>query len=645
MPRRPALSPFFVRRTLLRWSPLLLSVLALAMASPRSFADVTAADNGGSTAAETAEKPAEPEVPAEMRTPQAVLEAFLKRMQADEKSSAAGLLDLSQLSAVAIESRGPDLAYKLYRLIPALGEPPTQGGKGDGNAWFSVQGSDSAKLDFSKAESDPEYGESWPLADWLRDPAPEAKQITIARDGAGRWRFSAETVAVIDPLYEQFEEQIDASSAKRAAETAANGGVAPEDEPTKTFSVWIRQWAPLSWRTTHFLIPTYQWLLLAALLPLGWLADWLTRAVMTWIGDLVLFRIDPDFLEEHKTTAGVWQPVGRLANAAVWVQGARLIELSPTLTSVLLTVLVIVTIFAAVLALFRVIDLVADYFSRRAKRGNRRFDDLFIPLANTTARIVVGILGLIAVIAAFNERLPSALLGGLGIGGIAIALASQETLSNFVGSITLLFDRPFEVGDYVKIDTVEGSVESLGFRSTRIRTPLDSEVTLPNSKLASSSIDNLGRRKYRRYATTLGVEYDTAPERIETFCEGIHELIRRHPHTRKDFYAAYFNDFGANSLDIKLLVFFETPDYATELRERQRLILDILRLAARLGVSFAFPTRTLYLQKGEKLEAPDLGDDPPDRGGARAAAEIAGELLNYQDRPGPVKFPGATKFE
>lgn len=644
MPRPPAASPPRLDRRRPR-SVHALALLVLVAPALAVRADVAAPLTGEPKPAETAAPPAAPEVPAEMRTPQAALEAFLKRMQADQKPSAAELLDLSKLSALARESRGPDLAYKLYRLIPALGDPPTLGGESDINPWFPAQEAHSAELDFSKAESNPDYDQAWALNGWLRHPTPEANQITIARDGDNRWRFSAETVAVIDPLYEKFEKRIDQLAEQRASETAATGAPADDAEPTQTLGVWIRKQFPQSWRTTHFLLPTYQWLLIAALLPLGWLANRLTRVALTRIGDIVLHRIDPDFIEEHQTTAGVWLPVGRLVNAAVWVLGARLIELPPTLTSLLLTALVIVTILAAVLALFRVLDLIADYFARRAKRSGRRFDDLFIPLASSTAKIAVGAAGVIATIAAFSDRLPSTLLGGLGIGGIAIALASQETLSNFLGSITLLFDRPFEVGDYVKIDTVEGSVESLGFRSTRIRTGLDSQVTLPNSKLASSSIDNLGRRKYRRYLTLLGVEHGTTPERIDAFCEGIRELIRRHPHTRKDFYTAYLHNFGANSLDIQLLVFFETPDYATELRERHRLLTDILRLATDLGVSFAFPTQTLYLQKGEKSDFPDLGDDSPDLSGARVAAKIAGELPNYQDRPGPVKFPGATQFE
>ncbi|TWU00534.1 Low conductance mechanosensitive channel YnaI [Botrimarina colliarenosi] len=617
--------------------PLLAAFVLISFAPAR--ADLTAAPAADPAKTEAETPP--PEVPAEMRSPREVLETFVTRMRADEKSDAAKLLNLSGLSAVAAGSRGADLAYKLYRLAPVLGDPPNKGDGEDLAFWESP----STELDFSKAPDDPDYPEPWPLSEWLKYPKPEAQAITIARDEQKHWRFSAETVAQIDTLYEQLEPQIEELADRRAA-TAPPGEAEAVGEPTATTGHWLRQQFPQSWRTTHFLLPSYQWLLLLLLLPLGRIAELLTRTVLTTIGDRVLHRIDPDVDDVNDSTVKVWRPVGRLVHAAVWALGARMIELPSDVTSILLTVLVIVTIIAAVLALFRVIELVAGYFARRAKRSNRRFDDLFIPLATSTAKILIGLAGVVATVAVFNDKLPATLIGGLGIGGIAIALASQETLSNFVGSITLLFDRPFEVGDYVKIDTVEGSVESLGFRSTRIRTPLDSEVTLPNSKLASSSVDNWGRRKYRRYLSKLGLEYGTSPERIEAFCEGIRELIRRHPHTRKDFYAAYFNDFGPSSLDVLLVVFFDVPDWPTELRERHRLLADILRLAESVGVAFAFPTQTLHLQRDAGPEAPpELADPDPDTAGARAAAQIAGELANYQDRPGRVKFPGPTPLD
>ena len=256
--------------------------------------------------------------------------------------------------------------------------------------------------------------------------------------------------------------------------------------------------------------------------------------------------------------------------ASSWVAVAFTTDLPVGVTNVLLTALMFVAIVAAVLAAFRVLDLVAGYFARRAKRSEHRFDDLVVPLAATTAKLAAVLIGVVAAVATQNDELPATLIGGLGIGGVAIALASQETLSNFIGSIMLLFDRPFEVGDWVRIDDLEGEVESLGFRSTKLRTGLNSQVTVPNSKLAAANVDNLGRRKYRRYLNKLGLEYGTSPDQIEAFCEGVRELIRRHPHTRKDFYAAYFNDFGPSSLDVLVVVYFQVPDWATELRERHR---------------------------------------------------------------------------
>ena len=142
---------------------------------------------------------------------------------------------------------------------------------------------------------------------------------------------------------------------------------------------------------------------------------------------------------------------------------------------------------------------------------------------------------------------------------------------------------------------VEGSVETVGIRSTRIRTFYNSEIIVPNSMLTTAVGDNMGRRHYRRIKTMLGVQYDTTPDQIDAFCEGVRELIHRHPHTRKDYFHVYLNQFSASSLDILLYCFLECPDWGVELRERHRLFADILRLADGLGVQFAFPTRTLHI--------------------------------------------------
>jgi MscS family membrane protein len=147
-------------------------------------------------------------------------------------------------------------------------------------------------------------------------------------------------------------------------------------------------------------------------------------------------------------------------------------------------------------------------------------------------------------------------------------------------------------------------------RSTRIRTFYNSIVTIPNNNLITAVIDNMGARYYRRFRTFVSVPLDTEPERIDAFCEGIRELIRRHPYTRKDLFHVYLHEFKTYSLDILLNVFFVCPDSAIEFRERGRLISDILRLAKELGVRFAVPTQTLFNGETPSDEPVPIGDDP-----------------------------------
>jgi len=235
---------------------------------------------------------------------------------------------------------------------------------------------------------------------------------------------------------------------------------------------------------------------------------------------------------------------------------------------------------------------------------------------------------------------PTTALGAFGIGGVALAFAAKATLGNFFGSLTVLFDRPFAVGDWIVMGDVDGTVEHVGFRSTRVRTFYNSIITVPNAKMVDSVVDNYGARRFRRAKVMISIQYSTPPDQVDAFCEGIRELIRLHPYTRKDYYHVYFNQFAASSLDILLYVFFEVPDWSTELRERHRLFVDIMRLAQDMGVEFAFPTQTVWLHRGEKAgEAPVPG---PDEGAEELGIERAAEVFKeaYGSPPtyrGPVK--------
>ena len=200
----------------------------------------------------------------------------------------------------------------------------------------------------------------------------------------------------------------------------------------------------------------------------------------------------------------------------------------------------------------------------------------------------------------------TSLIAGLGLGGLAVALAAQDTFRNLLGGVTIFADRPFQVGDWVVVGNIEGTVEYVGFRSARVRTFYNSVVTVPNARMVDTYVDNMGLRQWRRYKATLGVAYHTTPDQMPAFTEGIRALIRANPSMRKDYYIVEFLDFGATSLEILVYCFITAPDWNAELRTRHVVNLDIMRLAEELGVEFAFPTQTLHVASlpGQPAEVP-----------------------------------------
>ena len=201
----------------------------------------------------------------------------------------------------------------------------------------------------------------------------------------------------------------------------------------------------------------------------------------------------------------------------------------------------------------------------------------------------------------------NSILASLGVGGIAFALAAKETLGHFFGGVSVILDKPFNLGDWIVCEKVEGVVEDIGFRSTKIKTFYDSVITVPNSLLANSTIDNLGKRTARRTRITLDVTYDTAPEKVEAFVEGLQNVIQSNPCTRKDYYQCYFSGFSTHSLQVFLNFFLKVSTWDEELFQKQNIFLEILRLAEKLEIDFAFPTQTLNIpyKPGEKSKAED----------------------------------------
>ena len=186
-----------------------------------------------------------------------------------------------------------------------------------------------------------------------------------------------------------------------------------------------------------------------------------------------------------------------------------------------------------------------------------------------------------------------AFLAGLGIGGLAFALAAQDTLGNLFGSVVVAVDQPFRVGEFVHVGTHVGTVEEIGLRSTKLRTPQRTLISIPNKTVANEAINNFGRMTQRRVEQMIGVTYGSKPEQIEGLLGDIRALLKNDPAVHQDFVAVNFINFGAFSLDIQLIYFATDTDLRKSFELRESINLALMRLVLARGLSFAFPTQTL----------------------------------------------------
>ncbi|MEM7681596.1 MAG: mechanosensitive ion channel domain-containing protein [Planctomycetota bacterium] len=433
------------------------------------------------------------------------------------------------------------------------------------------------------------------------------------------------------------------------AETGASAedAVAPKPRPTSTpdpedsnpFSESLREVVPDELHDSLLGLEYWQWLGLLAVIVLAYAVELVVRGVVAVRVERLVRK-----LSGAQESPPLARPAGLAAAGLTATLLLPLLGLVSEAQVVLHSAAKAFTILACTWTAWRLVDLGGAVLADRASRTSTRFDDVLVPMLRKAVKTFVVAIGLIYAAQALQFNIVP-LITGLGIGGLAFAFAAKDTIENFFGSVAVILDKPFEVGDWVVINDIEGTVEHLGFRSTRVRTFYNSQVTVPNSNLVRANIDNMGRRVYRRWKTHIGLQYDTPPEKLVAFTEGIREFVRTHPYTRKDYYQVWMHQWSASSMDVLLYVFFEVPDWNTELRERERLFVDIVRLADRLGVQFAYPTRTVHLYQ-EEHKPHESRHEPPtsmtDRramvSGIRAAQQVVADQAWMDEKPGPQTY-------
>ena len=255
--------------------------------------------------------------------------------------------------------------------------------------------------------------------------------------------------------------------------------------------------------------------------------------------------------------------------------------------------------------LLKVIDYVGLILFARAEKTENKMDDQLIPFIIEIAKILTYIFALFIIMGNVFDVNITALATGLGIGGIALAMASKESLENLLGSFTIFFDRPFTVGDMVTVGSVTGRVEKVGFRSTRIRTFDRSLVTVPNKKMIDAELDNLGMRPIRRVKFSVGLTYHTSIEQIKKIVADMQTMIDNHPRTTnsegkksKDKEGKVrFDEFGDSSLNIFVLYYVDSPKWADLIDVRQDVNYKIMEIVKKHNSDFAFPSTTVYLEQ------------------------------------------------
>ncbi|MGE0453462.1 MAG: mechanosensitive ion channel family protein [Vicinamibacteria bacterium] len=251
----------------------------------------------------------------------------------------------------------------------------------------------------------------------------------------------------------------------------------------------------------------------------------------------------------------------------------------------------LVALFWCAWAAIAVASLVAR--ERQLRSGSPSLLSL-LEIGERGAKVAVAAAGLVAALSALGYPVAS-LLAGLGLGGLAFALAAQKTVENLFGSLSLAVDQPFRVGDFVKIEDFVGTVEAIGLRSTRIRTLDRTLVSIPNGRLSDMRIESFSARDRMRLACTIGLEYGTSAAQMREVLAGLERALREHPRIWPDAVVVRFKEFAASSLDIEVMAWFEVPDWGAFQACREEVLLAFMRVVEEAGTSFAFPTRTLHL--------------------------------------------------
>ncbi|WP_245652276.1 mechanosensitive ion channel family protein [Rufibacter tibetensis] len=488
------------------------------------------------------------------RTPRGAVQGFIKSIADENYDRAALYLNLD--STLDQKQNGAKLAHALQRLLDQSGDiipysllSDTYDGREDDNLGPNLDRVGEATVN----------GEEFDL--FLEKMEDE--------EGGPIWLFSSQTVQRIPEVIEETKKPLaDRVMPEFAVETKWNG------------------------------VPVGQWLFLLMIAGLAYAASWvITRLVV-----FILMRTWRKAREEH--IEGIIHaftlPIQLYLALWLFIATTQRVGISIIVRQQFSQLTVLIGLMVFLLLLWRLIEVMSQYLERRLTRKRNQAALSAVLFLRRGAKIAIVVFGVIAFLGTLGFDVTTG-LAALGIGGIALALGAQKTVENFVGSVTLIADQPIRVGDFCKVGDTVGTVESIGMRSTRIRTNDRTVVTIPNGDFSSQRIENFAHRDRIWFHPTFGVRCDTSPDQIRYLLVELRSILYAHPKIDPESARVRFVRVGASSFDLEVFSYVLTSEFNEFLEIQEDLLLRMMDVIDSSGSSFAFPSQTIYLGRDTGL--------------------------------------------
>jgi MscS family membrane protein len=498
-------------------------------------------------------------LPARLRlaTPRDAAQTFVALCAGGKLADAAHLLDLSALPAAEQAPRGERLARRLGLVLGRI-HPGS----------YARMSNDA----LGAPERDVPHDEEVVAQAALEETR---LQLRLARypllGRAPAWLWSAATVADIDALYSRY-----------------GYGWAGDHLPPAFTSLELAG------------IQLWQWLGLAIgivlALVLGWLASLLVRRLLARISRLTGRRRDDTLVKR------LGAPIALALATLFFVLELPLLVLAPEKHDRITTGCKLAALLALGWSLVRIVDVIGENAFGYYKERKDEMGMAMVPVARKILKPIIVVIVFIVALQNVGMNV-GGLLAGLGIAGLAISLAGKNTIENLFGSLIIAFDRPFRVGDVIKVGDFTGTVEDLGLRSTRIRTIERTVVTIPNAQLADSKVENLARRDRLRFYAKLELRHETSADQLQLVVDEVKRYLLAHQRVWQEGFSVRLIGFGDSGVELEIHCYVTTADWGEFTGIREAMLLDLTAILERAGSERAYTSRTIYRAQDTPLDA------------------------------------------